>query len=38
MNAINMSYKYQLAEQNKRNLKLEKVELIKPSGIIKDFW
>lgn len=38
MNAINMSYKYQLAEQNKRNLKLEKVELIKPSGVIKDFW
>ena len=38
MNAINMSYKYQLAEYNKRNLKLEKVELIKPSGIIKDFW
>ena len=38
INAINMSYKYQLAEYNKRNLKLEKVELIKPSGIIKDFW
>jgi len=38
MNAIDMSYKYQLAEFNKKNLILEKIELIKPSGAIRDFW
>jgi len=38
MNAIDMSYKYQLAEFDKNNLKLEKTELIKPSGAIRDFW
>ena len=38
MNAIDMSYRYQLADSDKGNLKLEKVELIKPSGTIRDFW
>ena len=38
MNAIDMSYKYQLAEYNRKNLRLEKVELIKPSSTIRDFW
>jgi NADH-quinone oxidoreductase subunit I len=38
MNAINMSYRYQLAEHSEKDLKLEKVELIKPSGVTKDFW
>jgi len=36
--AINLSYKYQLAEFNEKNLKLEKTELIKPSSKIRDFW
>jgi len=38
MSAIDMSYKYQLAEYNRRNLRLEKVELIKPSSTIREFW
>lgn len=38
MNAINMSYRYQLAEHSEKDLILEKVELIKPSGVTKDFW
>jgi len=38
MNAIDMSYKYQLAEYSEKNLRLEKFELIKPSGTIRDFW
>ncbi|OFW47667.1 MAG: hypothetical protein A2163_10375 [Actinobacteria bacterium RBG_13_35_12] len=38
MNAIDMSYKYQLAEFNRKNLRLEKIELIKPSSTIRDFW
>jgi len=29
MNAIDMSYKYQLAEYSEKNLRLEKIELIK---------
>ncbi len=37
-NAINLSYKYQLAEFSEKNLKLEKIELIKPSSKIRDFW
>lgn len=36
--AIDMSYKYQLAEYNKGNLRLEKLELIKPSSTIREFW
>lgn len=38
MNAIDMSYKYQLAEYSGKNLRLEKFELIKPSSTIRDFW
>ncbi|MBU4483048.1 MAG: 4Fe-4S dicluster domain-containing protein [Actinobacteria bacterium] len=38
MNAIDMSYKYQLAEYSGKNLRLEKIELIKPSSTIRDFW
>ena len=38
MNAINMSYKYQLAKYSGKNLRLEKIELIKPSSTIRDFW
>jgi len=38
MNAIDMSYKYQLAEYSEKNLRLEKIELIKPSSAIRDFW
>ncbi|MBM3703331.1 MAG: 4Fe-4S dicluster domain-containing protein [Actinobacteria bacterium] len=38
MNAIDMSYKYQLAEYSEKNLRLEKIELIKPSSTIRDFW
>ncbi len=38
MRAIEMSYKYQLAEYDKKNLRLEKLELIKPSGTIREFW
>ncbi len=38
MNAIDMSYLYQLAKFKKKNLRLEKNELIKPSGTIRDFW
>jgi len=38
MNAIDMSYKYQLAEYNRKNLRLEKIELIKPPGKIRSFW
>ena len=38
LNAINMSYKYQLAKDSGKNLRLEKIELIKPSSTIRDFW
>jgi len=38
MNAIDMSYQYQLAEYKKQNLRLEKNELIKPSVTIREFW
>ncbi len=38
MNAIDMSYKYQLAECSGKNLRLGKIELIKPSSTIRDFW
>ncbi|HEY4695552.1 MAG TPA: 4Fe-4S dicluster domain-containing protein [Candidatus Hydromicrobium sp.] len=38
MGAIDMSYKYQHAEYDKKNLRLEKIELIKPSSTIRDFW
>jgi len=38
MDAIDMSYKYQLAEYNRKNLRLEKIELIKPPGKIRSFW
>lgn len=38
MDAIDMSYQYQLAERRKKDLMLEKSELIKPSGKIREFW
>ncbi len=38
MNAITMSYQYQLAGPKKENLILGKSDLIKPSGKIRDFW
>ena len=38
MNAIDMSYQYQLAEYKKQDLRLEKNELIKPSVTIREFW
>lgn len=38
INAIDMSYQYQLADNLKKNLRLGKNELIKPSGTIRDFW
>ncbi len=38
INAIDMSYQYQLADYRRKNLKLGKSELIKPSSIIRDFW
>ncbi len=38
MNAINMSYQYQLADYKEESLVLEKSELIKPSSKIRDFW
>jgi NADH-quinone oxidoreductase subunit I len=37
-NAIDMSYQYQLADFRRKNLKLGKNELIKPSSTIRDFW
>ena len=36
--AIEMSYRYQLAEDRRKNLRLSKSELIKPSGVTGDFW
>ncbi len=36
--AIDMSYKYQLADFNRKNLVMEKADLIKPSGTLRDFW
>jgi NADH-quinone oxidoreductase subunit I len=38
MNAINMSYQYQLAEYREESLILGKSDLIKPSSKIRDFW
>ncbi|MDD5600612.1 MAG: 4Fe-4S dicluster domain-containing protein [Actinomycetota bacterium] len=36
--AIEMSYRYQLADDRKKNLRLDKNELRKPSGVMRDFW
>ena len=36
--AINMSYRHQLAEFNIKNLKIGKIDLIKQAGTIRDFW
>jgi NADH-quinone oxidoreductase subunit I len=38
INAIDMSYQYQLADNKKKNLRLGKNELIKQSGVVRDFW
>lgn len=37
-NAIEMSYQCQLADYRRKNLRLGKSDLIKPSRIIRDFW
>ncbi len=38
IDAIDMSYQYQLSEYEKEDLVLGKNELIKPSSEIRDFW
>jgi NADH-quinone oxidoreductase subunit I len=36
--AIDMSYRYQMANSTRAGLKLGKEELVKPSGTLRDFW
>ncbi len=36
--AINMSYRHQLAEFKLKKLKIKKSDLIKQAGTIRDFW
>ncbi len=36
--AINMSYRHQLADFKIRDLKMGKIDLIKQAGTIRDFW
>jgi len=36
--ALEMSYRYQLADDRRKNLRLGKSELIRPSGVTGDFW
>ena len=38
LEAIDMSYRYQLADFDRKNLVMGKVDLIKPSGTLRDFW
>ena len=36
--AIDMSYRYQLADPRRKNLVIEKADLIRPAGTLRDFW
>ena len=36
--AIDMSYRYQLADFNRKDLVMKKADLIKPSDTLRDFW
>lgn len=38
LDAIAMSYRYQTADADRENLIMEKADLIRPSGTLRDFW
>jgi formate hydrogenlyase subunit 6/NADH:ubiquinone oxidoreductase subunit I len=38
LEAIGLSYRYQNADTERKNLVLEKADLIRPSGTIRGFW
>ncbi len=38
LDAIDMSYHYQTADAERKNLIMEKADLIRPSGILRGFW
>lgn len=38
LNAIGLSYRYQNADASRKNLIMEKSDLIRPSGTIRGFW
>jgi NADH-quinone oxidoreductase subunit I len=38
LDAIGLSYRYQNSDSERKNLVLEKADLIRPSGTIRGFW
>ena len=38
LEAVNMSYRHQLADFKIRDLKIGKIDLVKQAGTIRDFW
>jgi NADH-quinone oxidoreductase chain I len=38
LDAIGLAYRYQNADVNRKNLIMEKADLIRPSGTIRGFW